>query len=66
LRLQHHALAAAKWPVVNGAVPIAGEAAQIMRSNIDEPSGSSAAENPVLKAASEEIGKDRYDVESHE
>jgi hypothetical protein len=38
------------------------EAAQIVRGYLDEACGMGAAENPVLKDAGEEAGKDRDDV----
>ena len=62
---QHHALAAAEGPVVDGAVPVVGKRAQIVHRYTHQSLGLGAAEDAVLEEAGEESGKDGDDVEAH-
>ena len=65
LRLQHHALAAAKWPVVYGAMPVMGELAQIMHADAQQAALDRALDHAMLEDAGKETGKDGDDVEAH-
>ena len=65
LGLEDHALAAAEWPVVYGAVTVFSKRAKIMRSNVDEVGGDGALEDAVVERRGEECGKDGEDVEAH-
>jgi hypothetical protein len=65
LRLQHHSLAAAKRPVVHGAMAIVRKRPQIVDAHLDQPLGQRSAHDAVLENAGEESRKDSDDVEAH-
>src|SRR5689334_21327852 len=47
-RLEHHALAAAKWAVINGSVAIVRKRSQIANFNLHQPGLPGLTENAVL------------------
>ena len=65
LGLQHHAFAAAEGAVVDGAMAVVGEVAQIVDAHLDQSFGQRAAQNAVLEDAGEEAGKDGDDLKAH-
>ena len=48
---EHHAFAAAKGAVVDSAVPVVGEGAEVVGADIDEIGGDGALENAVIERA---------------
>jgi len=57
--------AASKRPVVDGAVAVVGETAQIVHGDADRSSGEGAGDDSVFQDAGEEAWKDGDDVELH-
>ena len=64
-RFEHHAFAASKGTVVDGAVAVVGEAAQVVHGDADRPGGEGAGDDSVFQDAGEEARKDGDDVELH-
>jgi hypothetical protein len=65
LRLQHHPLAAAKWPVIHGPMPVMRKAAKIVNAHLDQPLGLRPAHDPVLEDARKKAREDGEDFEPH-
>ncbi len=64
-RLQHHALTAPKWPVVDGAMPIVSELSQIMHANAQQTALDRTFDHAMLEDAGKKSGEDGDDVEAH-
>src|SRR5205823_8902592 len=65
LRFQHHALAAAKRPVVDSAVTVFGERPQILNVRMNQCGLARPADNSVLKRACEKLRKNGDEIKSH-
>jgi hypothetical protein len=65
LRLEDHAFAAAEGAVVDGAMAIMGEGAEVVSMGLCLTLAECALENAVVEGATEELGKDGDDVEAH-
>ena len=65
LGLQYHPLAAAKGAIVDSAVPVVGEGAQILHSDRNQPLGQRPAQYPVLEDAGKKAREDGDNLESH-
>jgi hypothetical protein len=63
--LEDHAFAAAEGTIINGAMAILGEFAEILDVNLDETRFSGAAEDAVVQRANEELRKNRDEIEAH-
>ena len=63
--LEHHALATAKGPVIDGAVTVVGEEAEVVRVDRRVAGCEGAAEDAVIQNPREEVGEDGQDVERH-
>ena len=61
-RLQHHAVAAAKGPIVYDVVFVGGPRAQIVRPNIYQARRTGPANNPVIESFAKIAGEDRNDI----
>jgi hypothetical protein len=65
LRLEHHSLAAAKRPVVYGAMAIVRERPQIVYANFNEPGIARPAHDTVIQWPAKEVRKNGNDLELH-
>ena len=65
LGFEDHAFASAKGTVVDGAVTVVGEVAEVVGADFYEAGGDGALDDSVLEDAGEEAGEDGDDVESH-
>jgi len=65
LRFQHHTFAAAEWAVVDGAMAILGELAQILNMNLRDAGFARAANNAVIERPGEKFREDSDEVEAH-
>jgi hypothetical protein len=65
LGLQHHSLAAAKWPVIHGAMAILRERTQILYVHLDERRLARAPQDPVIKRSGKELWEYGDEVKSH-
>src|SRR5579871_6734855 len=65
LRLQHHAFAAAEWPVIHGAMAIAREIPQVVNRYFNEPGFARPAHDAIIQRPAKEVGKYRDDLELH-
>jgi hypothetical protein len=65
LGLENHAFAAPERTVVDGAMTVVGEGAQIVDGNLDEAFGESAAQDSIFEKAREEAGKDGDNLKPH-
>src|SRR6185369_7939861 len=63
-RLQDHAVAAAKWPVVNDVMLVRGPRTQVVRLNFNQPRPARASNNPVIECFAKIIGKYRNDIDA--
>jgi len=65
LGLEDHALAAAEGTVVDGAVAVVGEGAEVVGVGLCDAGAKGAGDDAVGERAGEEAGKDGEDVEAH-
>ncbi len=65
LRLEHHPGAPAERPVVDDVVSIARPRPQVVNADLDDARLGRSPHDAVVERPRKEIGKDRYDVESH-
>ncbi len=63
--LENHALTAAKGAVVNGAVTVVREAAEVVDLDGDQAPGDGPAEDAVAEDGGEEVGENGDEVEAH-
>jgi hypothetical protein len=66
LGLEDHALPAAEGTVVDGAVAVVGEGAEILRVDLHETGTDGTGDDAVIERAGEEGGKDGEEIEAHE
>ena len=62
---EHHAFTAAEGTIIDGAMAVVGEVAQIERFHRHQSLGLGAAHDAVLEDAGEEGWKDGDDVKAH-
>jgi len=65
LRLEHHALAAAKRPIIDAAVAILGEHTQILDMDLDEARFASPPQNAVIQRPGKKFWKNSNQIEAH-
>jgi hypothetical protein len=65
LGLQDHALAAAKGAVIDGAMTVVGEGAEVVGVDLSDALAEGARDDTVAERASEELREDGDDVEAH-
>jgi hypothetical protein len=65
LRLQHHPLAAAKRPIIDAAVAILGEYAQILHVDVDQARLASPPQNAVIQRPSKKFWENGNQIEAH-
>src|SRR5688572_33157592 len=61
-RLEHHAFATSKRPIVDDVMLVSSPTAQIVRVGFNQTRGPCPANNPVIKGSNKELGKNRYDI----
>ena len=64
-RLQDHAFAATKRAIVNGAMTVGGEFAQVLYVDLDDSGLAGAADDSVFEGTAEEFGEDGDEVKTH-
>jgi len=64
-RLQDHAFAAAKRPVIHGAVLVFRKRPQIVNAYFHQARFACPANNSVIQRSAKEVGKDRENVDLH-
>jgi len=65
LGFEHHALAAAKGAIVDSAMTVFGEFAQVLDVDVDDGGFAGAADDAVLQGAGKEFGEDGDEVKAH-
>ena len=65
LGLHDHAFAAAEWAVIDGAVTIMGEVAQVVHGDVDELRLTRAAHDAVIEGPAKKVRENRDHVKMH-
>jgi hypothetical protein len=63
--LQHHTLSTPKGAVVDGAMAVMRECAQVVHGNLKQAALDCSLDHPMFEEAREEARKDGDDVEAH-
>src|SRR5229473_188369 len=64
-RLQDHALTAAEWAVIHGAVLVFRKRPQIVNADLHQAHFPRPAHNTVIQRSAKKVGKDRENVDLH-
>lgn len=65
LRLQHHALAAAKRPIIHGAVTIFRKLPEILNLDVNQPGLARPTDNSVLERSGKKLRKNGDQINAH-
>ncbi len=66
LGLEHHALAAAKRAIVDGAMAVVSERAQVLHADVDEAGFAGPADDAVVERSRKKFREDGNDIKAHD